>query len=77
MSGGITGFIQANDTNYYCKLKAYYCDLKMELMLEKLQVDTKKVPLPNREEMILKLAKKLTLILPKFSSNTLLQTVCF
>ena len=77
MSGGITGFIQANYTNYYCKLKAYYCDLEMELMLEKLQVDTKKVSLPNREEMILKLAKKLTLILPKFSSNTLLQTVCF
>lgn len=62
MGGGITGFIQANDTHYHCKLKSYYRDLEMELMLEKLQVESNKVPAPTREEMInmtVKAAKKL------------------
>ena len=37
MGGGITGFIQSNDTHLHRKLKANYCDL--------LQADKKKVPL--------------------------------
>ena len=52
MGGGITGFIQANDTHYHCKPKANYRDLEMELMMEKLKADKKKVPSPTREEMI-------------------------
>ena len=52
MGGGITGFIQANDTHYHRKLKSYYRDLEMELMLEKLQVERNKVPTPTREEMV-------------------------
>ena len=52
MSGGITGFIQSNGTHLHRKLKANYRDLEMELMMEKLQADKKKVPSPTREEMI-------------------------
>ena len=62
MGGGITGFIQANDTHYHRKLKSYYRDLEMELMLEKLQVERNKVPTPTREEMVkmtVKAAKKI------------------
>ena len=62
MGGGITGFIQANDTHYHRKLKSYYRDLEMELMLEKLQVERNKVPRPTREEMVnmtVKAAKKI------------------
>ena len=64
MGGGITGFIQANDTHYHRKLKSYYRDLEMELMLEKLQVERNKVPTPTREEMVnmtVKAAKKIDL----------------
>ena len=62
MGGGITGFIQANDTHYHRKLKSYYRDLEMELMLEKLQVERNKVPTPTPEEMVnmtMKAAKKI------------------
>ena len=52
MGGRITGFIQSNDTHLHRKLKANYRDLKMELMMEKLQADKKKVPSPTRKEMI-------------------------
>ena len=62
MGGGITGFIQANDTHYHRKFKSYYRNLEMELMLEKLQVERNKVPTPTREEMVnmtVKAAKKI------------------
>ena len=36
IGGGITGFIQSNDTHLHRKLKANYRDLEMELMMEKL-----------------------------------------
>ena len=52
MRGGITGFLQSNDTHLHRKLKANYRDLEMELLMEKLQADKKKVPSPTREEMI-------------------------
>ena len=52
MGGGITGFIQANDTDLHHHLKAKYRHREMELMLKMLEVDSKKVPSPNREHMI-------------------------
>ena len=62
MGVGTTGFIQANGTHLHRQLKAYYRDLEMELMMEKLRADKKKVPTPTREEMInmtVKAAKKI------------------
>ena len=62
MGGGITGFIQVNNTHLHRQLKAYYHDLEMALMMEKLRADKKKVPTPTREEMInmtVKAAKKI------------------
>ena len=52
MGGGVTGFIQSNDTHLHRKLKANYRDLEMELMMEKLQADKKKASSPTRKEMI-------------------------
>ena len=52
MGGGITGFIQANDTDHHHHLKSHYRNEEMALMLKKLEVDKNKVPAPNREEMI-------------------------
>ena len=57
-----TGFIQAIETYLHRQLKAYYRDLEIELMMEKLRADKKKVPTPTREEMInmtVKAAKKI------------------
>ena len=62
MGGGITAFIQANNTHLHRQLKAYHCHLEMELIMEKLRADKKKVPTPTREEMInmtVKAAKKI------------------
>ena len=52
LGGGITGFIQANDTDLHHHLKTKYRHAEMELMLKKLEVDSKKIPAPNREQMI-------------------------
>jgi len=52
MGGGITGFIQANDTDLHHHLKSKYRDAEMELMLKKLELDSKKVLAPSREQMI-------------------------
>ena len=52
MGGGITGFIQANDTDLHHHHKSNYRNEEMALMLKKLEVDKNKVPAPNREEMI-------------------------
>ena len=52
MGGGITGFIQANDTDVHHHLKSHYRNEEMALMLKNLEVDKNKVPAPNREEMI-------------------------
>jgi hypothetical protein len=57
MGGGITGFIQANDTDLHHHLKTRYRHEEMELMLKKLEMDSKKVPAPSREEMINMLLK--------------------
>ena len=52
MGGGITGFIQANDTDLHHHLKRRYRHEEMALMLKKLEVDKNKVPAPSREVMI-------------------------
>ena len=52
MDGGITGFIQANDTDLHCHFKALYRQEEMDLMLKMLEKDKNKVPSPNREDMV-------------------------
>ena len=52
MGGGITGFIQANDTDLHRHLKAFYRHEEMDLMLQMLQIDKNKVPSPKREDMV-------------------------
>ena len=52
MGGGITGFIQVNDTDLHHHLKSLYRNEERTLMLKKLEVDKNKVPLRNREQMI-------------------------
>ena len=48
IGGGITGFIQSNDTHLHRKLKANYRDLEMELMMEKLQADKKEISIAKK-----------------------------
>ena len=52
MGGGTIGFIQANDTDLHRFLKAFYRHEEMDLMLQRLQIDKKKVPSPKREDMV-------------------------
>ena len=52
MGGGITGYIQLNDTDLHHCLKAHYRQAEMALMLQKLEIDSKSTPKPSREEMI-------------------------
>ena len=52
IGGGITGFVQVNDTHLHKKLKSEYRIKESALMLEKLTKDLKKVPAPDRGEMM-------------------------
>ena len=52
MGGGLTGFIQADDTDLHRCLKALYRHEEMNLMLKMLEKDKNKVPSPNREDMV-------------------------
>ena len=52
MGGGITDFIQANDTDLHRRLKALYRHEEMDLMLKMLEKDKNKVPSPNHEDMV-------------------------
>ena len=52
IGGGITGFVQVNDTHLHKKLKSEYRIKELALMLEKLTKDPKKVPAPDRGEMM-------------------------
>ena len=52
IGGGITGDIQVNDTSYQRQAKALYHKHEMELMLEKLQKDPKKILQSTRHEMM-------------------------
>ena len=52
MGGGITGFIQANDTDLHKRLKALYREEEMNLMLKMLEANKSIIPFPNWENMI-------------------------
>ena len=45
MGGGITGFIQANDTDLHKSLKALYREEEMNLMLKMLEANKSKMSL--------------------------------
>ena len=52
MDGGITGFVQANDTDLYRSLKVLHRHKEMDLMLKMLEKDKNKVPSPNHVDMV-------------------------
>ena len=52
MGGGITCFIQSNDTDLHKRLKALYRKEEMNLRLKMLETGKSKIPSPNRENMI-------------------------
>ena len=52
MGGGITGFIQANDIDLRRRLKAFYRNEEVDLMLRMPELDKNKVPSPKREDMV-------------------------
>lgn len=52
IGGGITGFVQVNDTHLHHLLKGKYRKRESELMLEKLQNNPLKVPIPDRNEIM-------------------------
>ena len=51
IGGGITGYIQENDTHVHRALKREYRDLEAELMLSMLQKNNAKIPSPSRDDM--------------------------
>ena len=56
IGGGITGFIQQNDTHIHRPLKYEYRNNECTVMIVKLQMDKTKVPSPTRDEMMAMLA---------------------
>ena len=52
IGGGITGFVQVNDTHLHRALKLEYRKKESALMLEKLKDNPQKVPAPDRIEMM-------------------------
>ena len=52
IGGGITGDIQVNDTHLHAPLKAKYRELEIKLMLKQLKDNPKKIPSPDRNEMM-------------------------
>ena len=67
MGVGITGFIQANDTDLHNRLKALYCEEEMNLMVKMLEADKSKIPSPNRQNMIKMLVSSWDAITTDFS----------
>ena len=67
MGGGITGFIQANDTDLHKRLKALYREEEMNLMLKMLEADKSKIPPPSRDNMIKMLISSWDAITTHFS----------
>ena len=67
MGGGITGFIQANDTDLHKRLKALYREEEMNLMLKMLEADKSKIPSPSRDNMIKMLMSSWDAITTDFS----------
>ena len=62
MGGGITGFIQQNDTHIYSPLKNHYRNRECALMIEKMQANKNKVPSPTWGEMMSVLANTWSLL---------------
>ena len=52
IGGGITGYIQENDTHVHRALKREYRDLEAELMLSMLQKNNAKIPSQSRDNMM-------------------------
>lgn len=52
IGGGITGYIQENDTHVHHQLKREYQDHEAELMLSMFQKDKAKIPSPSRDDMM-------------------------
>ena len=52
IGGGITGFVQVNDTHLHNPSKSQYWKKESKLKLKKLQNDPQKVPAPDRNEMM-------------------------
>ncbi|CAI9715131.1 Hypothetical predicted protein [Octopus vulgaris] len=52
IGGGITGFVQVNDTHLHKQLKAKYHEIEKVKMLEKLVQTPNKIPTPNQSEMM-------------------------
>uniref|UniRef100_A0A0L8FFZ7 Uncharacterized protein n=1 Tax=Octopus bimaculoides TaxID=37653 RepID=A0A0L8FFZ7_OCTBM len=52
IGGGITGFVQVNDTHLHKQLKTKYHEIEKVKMLEKLVQTPNKIPTPNQSEMI-------------------------
>ena len=67
LGGGITGFIQANDTDLHKRLKALYREEEMNLMLKMLEADKSKIPSPSRDNMIKMLMSSWDAITTDFS----------
>ena len=62
MGGGITDFIQQNDTHSHMPLKNHYRNSKCALMIEKLQANKNKALSPTRGEMMSVLANAWSLL---------------
>ena len=57
IGGGITDYIQENDTHVHCALKREYQDLEAELMLSVLQKSNAKILSPSRDDLMKMIAK--------------------
>ena len=62
MGGGITGFIQQNDTQIHQPLKNHYRKNECALMIKKLQANKNKVPSPTQDGMMSMLANAWSLL---------------
>ena len=62
IGGGITGFIQQNDTHIHRPLKNHYRNSECAFMIEKLPASKNKVPSPTRDEMMSMLANICSLL---------------
>ena len=52
IGGGITGDVQVNDTSYHRSVNRAYRNIEMQLMLDLLRQNPKKIPAPFRYQMM-------------------------
>lgn len=50
IGGGSTGDVQVNDTSYCRPVKPAYRNLEIQLMLDRLRMDPKRVPSSSRDQ---------------------------